>query len=101
MDITSRPQVFEVEVTSAGSTVAFDMPANATHFAMKLKTTGGALKWSHTGTEGEALADPSCPLDEGEGFSMPDIANFTLGLSDIYFDDNGGTLPCTVVIVVS
>lgn len=99
--LTTRPEVFKVTITNAGQAVKFDMPDGAMWWAMKVRTATGKVKVSHSGTVGQAVADPYFTVDGGGGFSMPEMTSFKTSLGDLYFDDNGGTLPCVVEMVVS
>lgn len=99
--LTARPQMFEVTVSVAGEAVAFQMPEDAQGWTAKVRTSGGAVKFSTVGTVGEPVASPCATLAEGEGYGTPDIRNVNLPLSDVYFDDNGGALPCVVEMVVA
>lgn len=99
--LSKRPAMYEVTVTVAGEAVKFEMPTDAQGWAAKVRTAGGKVKMSTTGTEGEAISSPYSTLVYGEGYATPDIRNVNISLSDVYFDDNGGTVPCVVELVVA
>jgi hypothetical protein len=73
-DIDRRPTLY-VETVTAGTVTSFQVPSNAVHFALRVRSATSKGRWatSLTAHGPGALAEPYSEIGPGEGYSQPDV----------------------------